>query len=65
MRHITDGKNSGEPWANTEVREYTFLTDDEDADAVMVPFVAESIVIEGDNEPTSSSLMADKAYWTY
>lgn len=41
------------------------MTDDEDADAVMVPFVAGSIVIEGDNEPTSSSLMAGKPYWTY
>jgi len=66
LRYITDGKNSWQPWANTEVREYTFRTDDEDADAVMVPFVAESIVLEGENEPTSSSaLMVDKEHWTY
>lgn len=65
LRYITNGKHSGMPWANTEVREYTFLTDGEDADAVMVPFVAESIVVEGDNEPTSSSPMAGKAHWTY
>ena len=62
LRYITEGKNSGGPWANTEVREYTFRTDDEDADAVMVPFVAKSIVLEGDNKPTSSSPVVDKVY---
>ena len=62
LRYITDGMDL---WANTEVREYTFLTDDEDADAVMVPFVTTSIVSEGDNEPTSSSPVAKKAHWTY
>jgi len=60
LRYITGGFG----WANSEVREYTFLTDDEDADAVMVPLVAKSIVSEGDNEPTSSSIAASKAHWT-
>jgi len=68
LRYITEGRNSERAWANTEVREYTFRTDDQDADAVMVPFVATSIVSEGDNEPTSSSPVASKASkaaWTY
>ena len=51
--------NSLAPWANTEVKEYTFLTDDEDMGAMMIPSVATSIVSEGDNEPTSSSPAAE------
>lgn len=37
LRYITEGYNSGRPWANTEVRVYTFAEeDDEDAKVVRV-----------------------------
>jgi len=64
LRYLTDGRNSEKPWANTEVRGYTFRTD-EDEDAVMVPLLATSIASEGENEPTSSSAVTWKAHWTY
>lgn len=58
LRYITDGTNSGEPWGNAEVKEYTFLNDDDkDGDAVMIPFVAAtSVVSGGENRPASSRL---------
>jgi hypothetical protein len=56
LRYITEGMNSGEPWGNTEVKEYTFLNDGKDADAVMIPFVATRVVSGGDNRPTGSRL---------
>lgn len=58
LRYITEGMNSGEPWGNTEVKEYTFLNDDKDkdADAVMIPFVATGVVSGGDNRPKGSRL---------
>ena len=56
LRYITDGTNSGEPWRNAEVKEYTFLSDEKDADAVMIPFVTTGVVPEGGIEPTNSRL---------
>jgi hypothetical protein len=47
--------NSEGPWANIEVREYTFLNDD-DADAVMIPFVATSVGSKGGNKPRDPRL---------
>jgi hypothetical protein len=46
LRYITDGMDSMEPWGNTEVKEYTFLNDEKDAEAVMIPFVATGLVSE-------------------
>ena len=48
--------NSGEPWRSAEVKEYTFLNDEKDADAVMIPYVATSVVSEGGIKPTNSHL---------
>ena len=54
LRAITDGYESGTPWANAEVKVYKFEQDD-DADAKVVPVKqAEEEVAEGENEPTSS-----------
>ncbi|CCM03245.1 uncharacterized protein FIBRA_05371 [Fibroporia radiculosa] len=56
LRYITEGENSFTPWANVEVREYTFDIEegeDKDGDAWLVP--VKKIVQEGDDEPTSSS----------
>lgn len=36
LRYITEGHNSGRFWANTEVRVYTFASDEEDEDAEVV-----------------------------
>ncbi|TRM65100.1 histidine phosphatase superfamily [Schizophyllum amplum] len=53
LRYITEGRNSWKPWANTEVRIYTFKAeDDEDATMVLVDQAAK----EGANEPTSSTM---------
>lgn len=54
LRYITDGTNSGEPWRNAEVKVYTFLNDENDAEAVMIPFVATGVVSE--SKPTNSRL---------
>lgn len=57
LRYITDGMNSGEPWGNTEVKEYTFLNDEKDANAVMIPFVASTGGVSfGSDKPTGSRL---------
>jgi len=52
LRYITDGENSLKPWANCEVREYTFREED-DEEAWLVPVT--KIVQEGEDQPTSSS----------
>lgn len=57
LRYITDGQNSLKPWANCEVREYTFAVDEEqdkDGAAWLVPL--KKVAQEGADEPTSSSL---------
>ncbi|EIN09819.1 phosphoglycerate mutase-like protein [Punctularia strigosozonata HHB-11173 SS5] len=51
LRYITDGWNSGKPWANTEVRAYTFASEDDD-DAKLIPLG--KTAQEGTDEPTSS-----------
>ncbi|EMD31771.1 hypothetical protein CERSUDRAFT_144593 [Gelatoporia subvermispora B] len=51
LRYITQGFNSHEPWANVEVREYTFAQE-EDEDAMLV--LIRKVVQEGTDEPTSS-----------
>ncbi|OSX60685.1 hypothetical protein POSPLADRAFT_1148492 [Postia placenta MAD-698-R-SB12] len=56
LRYITDGENSFKPWANVEVREYTFKVEDEedtDGDAWLVE--VKKVVQEGADLPTSSS----------
>ncbi|KAK4331148.1 phosphoglycerate mutase family protein [Rhodotorula toruloides] len=53
LRCITDGYRSATPWANAEVRAYTFSSaDDDDAKVISVKEVAK----EGGNAPTSSDL---------
>jgi hypothetical protein len=52
LRYITDGRNSTKPWGNTEVREYTFKSED-DEDAAIVP--VQKVAQEGGDDPTSSS----------
>ncbi|KAI0092661.1 histidine phosphatase superfamily [Irpex rosettiformis] len=57
LRYLTEGFNSGTPWANAEVREYRFekeAEDDVQGDAWLVS-VGE-IVKEGEEGPTSSQL---------
>ncbi|KAI0759910.1 phosphoglycerate mutase-like protein [Irpex lacteus] len=57
LRYITDGFNSGAPWANAEVREYTFEKEeeeDEQGEAWLVP--VKRIAKEGADEPTSSQI---------
>lgn len=64
LRYITDGFNSGAPWANAEVREYTFKEEEENdpqGEAWLVP--VRPIAKEGAEEPTSSEL--PKANRTY
>ncbi|KAI0637601.1 phosphoglycerate mutase-like protein [Trametes polyzona] len=56
LRYITAGRNTHEPWANVEVREYTFATDDEDDEAWLVP--VKRVAREGEAEPTSSEQVA-------
>ena len=56
LRYITKGHNTHEPWANCEVREYTFAVDeadDQDGEAWLVP-VKKQVAVEGEPEPTSS-----------
>ncbi|KAI0706918.1 phosphoglycerate mutase-like protein [Cerioporus squamosus] len=59
LRYITKGRNTHEPWANVEVREYTFAVEDaEDADgeAWLVP--VKKVAQEGEAEPTSSETVS-------
>ena len=42
LRYMTEGGNTHNPWANTEVREYTFEVeeeDDEDGEAWLIPVI--------------------------
>jgi len=56
LRYMTDGRDSGEPWGNAEVKEYTFMNDGKDVDAMMIPSGATSVVSGGDNRPLGSHL---------
>ena len=56
LRYITDGENSLKPWANCEVREYTFAVNEEqDQDGVAWLVPVKGVVQEGRDEPTSST----------
>ena len=53
LRYLTRGRNDHSPWANVEVREFAFATDEaEDAagDAWLVP--VRSVAVEGEDAPT-------------
>ncbi|KAK7685722.1 hypothetical protein QCA50_011067 [Cerrena zonata] len=55
LRYITEGENTHKPWANAEVREYTFkceAEEDKEGEAWMVPVTV--VAKEGADEPTSS-----------
>ncbi|KAM5540606.1 hypothetical protein V8D89_005637 [Ganoderma adspersum] len=60
LRYLIRGYNTHEPWANVEVREYTFVADeadDADGEASLVPVPVEqavAVAVEGESEPTSS-----------
>ncbi|TFY58985.1 hypothetical protein EVJ58_g6066 [Rhodofomes roseus] len=57
LRYITDGENSLKPWANCEVREYTFAVDAEEDEAGVAWLVlVQKVAQEGADEPTSSAL---------
>ncbi|BGP51936.1 hypothetical protein JCM10450v2_007896 [Rhodotorula kratochvilovae] len=59
LRVITDGHRSATPWANAEVRAYTFSSAPEaEDDAVVVP--VKEVAKEGGDEPTSSELKQDE-----
>ncbi|KAI0079362.1 phosphoglycerate mutase-like protein [Panus rudis PR-1116 ss-1] len=64
LRYITEGYNSHRPWANAEVRVYTFACeeeDDKDGEAWLVPLnQPPQVAKEGTTEPTSSE-MADES----
>ncbi|KZT13189.1 phosphoglycerate mutase-like protein [Laetiporus sulphureus 93-53] len=56
LRYITEGHKSHHPWANVEVREYTFAVEEEEdveGEAWVVPVTR--VVKEGDDRPTSSA----------
>ncbi|KAI0643589.1 phosphoglycerate mutase-like protein [Trametes meyenii] len=62
LRYLTTGRNTHEPWANVEVREYTFAAeeaDDADGEAWLVP--VRRVAKEGEDEPTSSEHTATAA----
>ncbi|KAK4048676.1 hypothetical protein OIV83_004646 [Microbotryomycetes sp. JL201] len=54
LRYLVYGKNTHEPWGNTETRLYTFKGDDMDNDAWLIEI--EQVAKEGANEPTSSDM---------
>ena len=61
LRYITAGRNTHAPWANFEVREYTFAADEADdaeGDAWLVP--VKEVAKEGAEEPTSSESKENK-----
>ncbi|BGP20384.1 hypothetical protein JCM10213_002304 [Rhodosporidiobolus nylandii] len=58
LRSVTDGYRSATPWANAEVRAYTFKSAD-DEDAVVVPI--KEVAKEGQEEPTSGDIAAGRA----
>ncbi|GAA5988885.1 hypothetical protein JCM11641_002110 [Rhodosporidiobolus odoratus] len=57
LRCITDGYRATTPWANAEVRAYTFQSAD-DSDAVVVPI--KEVAKEGEEEPTSGDIAAGR-----
>ena len=57
LRYITDGQSSLKPWANCEVREYTFAVDEEeDKEGSAWLVLVKKVAKEGADEPTSSTL---------
>ncbi|RDX44695.1 phosphoglycerate mutase-like protein [Lentinus brumalis] len=57
LRYITKRRNTHEPWANVEVREYTFAVEeaeDKDGEAWLVP--VKKVAQEGEAQPTSSEM---------
>ena len=55
LRVLTEGRNTHAPWANVEVREYTFAceeADDAEGEAWLAP--VKEVAVEGVVEPTSS-----------
>lgn len=61
LRYMTDGYNSGAPWANAEVRQYTFAREEEDdaqGEAVLIP--VKEVAKEGGEERTSSEVAEDQ-----
>ncbi|KAI0352796.1 phosphoglycerate mutase-like protein [Trametes cingulata] len=59
LRYITKGRNTHEPWANVEMREFTFASEeaeDEDGEAWLTP--VKRVAQEGEAEPTSSEQTA-------
>ena len=59
LRYLTLGRNDHSPWANVEVREYTFAVDeadDKEGEAWLVP--VKQVAVEGETEPTSSEQAA-------
>ncbi|RPD62147.1 phosphoglycerate mutase-like protein [Lentinus tigrinus ALCF2SS1-7] len=55
LRYITKGYNTHEPWANVEVREYTFAAEeaeDSSGEGWLVPVA--KVAQEGEAQPTSS-----------
>ncbi|GAA5948190.1 hypothetical protein JCM3775_000333 [Rhodotorula graminis] len=60
LRCLTEGRRSATPWANAEVRAYTFSTDPAHADdAVVVP--VREVAKEGSDEPTTSDMANGRA----
>ncbi|ORX35637.1 histidine phosphatase superfamily [Kockovaella imperatae] len=54
LRNIADGKRSGRPWANAEVKVFTFVSEsDEDASLVEIGEVAP---VNASEDPTSSGV---------
>ncbi|TNY19668.1 histidine phosphatase superfamily [Rhodotorula diobovata] len=61
LRVITDGRRSATPWANAEVRAYTFSDKPEDQDdAVVVP--VREVAKEGEEEPTTTDMKEGRTY---
>ena len=66
LRYITAGRNTHAPWANVEVREYTFAADDAGAggegadedEALLVPVPPERVAVEGGAAPTPADMSA-------
>ena len=64
LRYVIEGFNSHSPWANAEVRAYTFEleeAEDKRGEAWMVPVSARAEVAKkGGEEPTSSEVAQEK-----
>ncbi|GAA6042154.1 hypothetical protein JCM8097_004989 [Rhodosporidiobolus ruineniae] len=57
LRVLTDGYRSATPWANAEVRAYTFQSANDD-DALVVP--VKEVAKEGETEPTSGEIAQEQ-----